>query len=54
VHITELGTKLRVDTEGHDSKHTRNISDIENLRKEIQELKAEMNQRENEHLKMVE
>lgn len=35
VHITELGQKLRVDTDAHDEKHKRNSYDIEALRVEI-------------------
>lgn len=38
-HITDLAKKLKSDAQDHDSKHDRNIADIEKLRAEIQGLK---------------
>lgn len=54
VHITELSQKIEVDTKAHDTKHTSNITEIQRLLAEIQSLKDQMNQRENEHLKSME
>lgn len=52
-HITDQAARLKGDAKDHESKHDRNISDIEKLRAEIQALKAEMNNRENEHFKVI-
>ena len=54
VHIVESAKTMRIDTSEHEAKHTRNIKDIENLNADIQSLKTEMNERENEHLQAVE
>jgi len=50
---SQTSKKLKADAKDHDSKHDRNITEIERLRAEIQALKGQMNERENDHFKSI-
>jgi chromosome segregation ATPase len=53
-HIVQTSQKITIDTSAHNTKHDKSLAEIESLRRDIQELKQQMYQRENDHLKAVE
>lgn len=53
-YLVELSQKIRIESDAHETKHDQSLKEMESLRRDIQDLKQQLADRENEHLKMVE